>query len=75
MFLRDKNSGDLIRIDDLDGLCNPWQRVVCGRDQAGEEEQDDAVIEKAQLAFPSGEDLPRCWVDASWRSAAGECSP
>jgi hypothetical protein len=67
MFLKDQSTGDLVRITDLDDLFNPLKRVVSGRDQAGEEEQELATFRKDRLIFPSGECLPRCWVDANYR--------
>jgi hypothetical protein len=41
---------------------------VNGRFHAGEEMQDPAGFSKSELAFPSGEDLPRCWTDPAYRS-------
>ncbi len=34
---------------------------------AGEELGDPLTFEKADLAFPSGEELPRCWVDPDYK--------
>jgi hypothetical protein len=65
----DKESGDLIRIEDVDELFDPLARMVSGRDQVGEEEQDSARFAKHQLVFPSGEALPRCWLDANYAVA------
>lgn len=62
MFLATKNEGELVRIDDLQELFDPFSSTVQGRLQAGEEEQDASQFEKAQLMFPSGEALPRCWT-------------
>ncbi|MCM2375020.1 acetyltransferase [Aporhodopirellula aestuarii] len=67
MFLKEKVSGDLIRIDDLEELFSPHETVVQGRRQAGEEEQDTGQFSKSDLAFPSGEPLPQCWIDASYQ--------
>ena len=69
MFLLDRESGDLIRIDDVDELFNPLVPTVSGRDQVGEEEQDSERYAKDQLIFPSGEELPRCWLDANYAHA------
>jgi hypothetical protein len=30
--------------------------------------QDPAEFPKAELCFPSGENLPRCWIDPNYRS-------
>lgn len=67
MLLTDKRSGDLVRVDDLDALLNPFTTEVMARDQAGEEEQDWAAFAKTQLAFPSGEELPKSWTDPDYR--------
>ena len=70
MFLKDRRTDDLVRILDLDGLLDPQQECVLGRDQAGEEEQDPLLYSKEQLAFPSDEPLPRCWTHVHYREAA-----
>lgn len=68
MFLIDKNSGDLMRVDDIESLSDPFIKEVLARDQTGEEEQDWGAIPKQQLEFPSGENLPRCWTDPDYRN-------
>jgi hypothetical protein len=68
MYLRHKGSNDLVEILDLGALFDPFQAAVSGRFHAGEELQDPAGFSKAELAFPSGEALPRCWVDPGYRS-------
>lgn len=70
MFLKDKQSGHLVEVIDLPALFDPLQPVVMGRIHAGEEMQDPADFEKADLIFPSGESLPRYWVDVHYRDAA-----
>jgi hypothetical protein len=40
---------------------------VQARLHGGEELQDPAAYAKDDLVFPSGEALPRCWVDAQYR--------
>lgn len=69
MFLKDKETGDLIEIIDVQSLINPKSTEVSGRDQAGQEEQEPASFEKGKLIFPSGESLPRCWIDEDYKSA------
>ena len=59
MFLKDSRSGDMMRIEDLESLFNPFKSVVSGRGQPGEEEQDSEEFQKDQLVFLSGERLPR----------------
>lgn len=75
MFLKDRRTDDLVRILDLDGLFNPLHESVLGRDQAGEEEQDPLSFPKTDLVFPSGEPLPRCWVDVHYRETPGRTVP
>ncbi len=69
MFLQDKQSGNLIEVIDVKALFNPTENVVPGKDQAGQEEQEPKSFEKEKLIFPSGESLPRCWVDANYQKA------
>ena len=36
--------------------------------QAGEEEQPAESLKKSDLVFPSGENLPQCWLDSNYKS-------
>jgi hypothetical protein len=67
MFLQNKQTGTLVEIRDVEALFDPTQSAVTAQGQAGQEEQDPEPFEKTQLIFPSGEDLPRCWIDANYR--------
>lgn len=67
MYLRHTTSGDLVEILDLGALFDPCLGEVSGRFHAGEEMQDPAAFGKTELRFPSGESLPRCWVDPDYR--------
>ena len=69
MLLQDQETGDLIEINDLQELINPNQAEVTAQSQSGQEEQDLQPMQKKSLVFPSGENLPRCWVDANYRNA------
>ncbi|MEO6861322.1 MAG: acetyltransferase [Microcoleus sp.] len=68
MLLQEKESGDLVEIIDIESLVSPTKNKVSGRIQAGEEEQDPANFEKAKLVFPSGEVLPRCWIEENYKT-------
>ncbi|ROR34664.1 acetyltransferase [Inmirania thermothiophila] len=68
MYLKHRPSGDLVEILEVTALADPCRDRVVGRFHAGEELQEPAVFPKAELAFPSGEDLPRCWLDPDWRA-------
>lgn len=68
MYLKHVPSGDLVEVVELAGLFDPFEAGVQGRIHAGEELQDQARFAKGELVFPSGEALPRCWVDAEYRA-------
>ena len=68
MFLKHKGVGDLVEVLDVKGLVDPFQTKVAGRYHAGEEMQEPANFDKADLLFPSGESLPKCWVDPDYRT-------
>lgn len=70
MFLKDTQTDHLVEVLDLCALFDPLQPVVTGRIHAGEEMQDPTSFNKSDLIFPSGERLPRYWVDAHYRDAA-----
>jgi len=67
MFLKHANNGDMVEVLDVASLTDPCRDAVVGRYHAGEELQDPATFAKADLSFPSGEALPRCWSDAEYR--------
>ncbi|WP_239651867.1 acetyltransferase [Neosynechococcus sphagnicola] len=54
---------------DVQSLIDPSNSEIVIQVQAGEEEQDPEPLQKKNLSFPSGEDLPRCWLDANYRAA------
>ncbi|MEA5570606.1 acetyltransferase [Calothrix sp. UHCC 0171] len=68
MLLQAKDNGSIIKILDIQELINPVSNTVQGQNQFGEEEQDPTNYQKQNLVFPSGENLPRCWVDADYRN-------
>ena len=67
MFLKDKANGELVDVLTLKELFDPFQGEVVGRYQQGEEVQDPEKLKKAELLFPSGEVLPRCWIDPHYK--------
>ncbi|MFM2063409.1 MAG: hypothetical protein RLZZ507_3079 [Cyanobacteriota bacterium] len=69
MFLQLKNSRDLVKIVDVQELIDPNSQIVHAKDQEGQEEQETDSYKKEDLVFPSGEKLPRCWLDANYRIA------
>jgi hypothetical protein len=67
MLLKNKQSDELIEVLDIEALINPQEEAVSGQVQNGEEEQDPEDFTKAELLFPSGEALPKCWFDADYK--------
>jgi len=67
MYFKRKSDGHLIEVLGLADLFNPTHPHVVGRLHYGEEIQDAEKFPKADLSFPSGEGLPRCWVDVHYR--------
>lgn len=67
MFLKRKSDGHLVEILGLQDLVNPNRKTLAGRLHYGEEMQDPETFPKTDLMFPSGELLPRCWVDIHYR--------
>ncbi|HEY9728197.1 MAG TPA: acetyltransferase [Chroococcales cyanobacterium] len=69
MFLKDKETGTLVQVIDIEELFDPNKNSISGQTQAGQEEQNPDSFEKNNLKFPSGEDLPRCWMDTNYQQA------
>jgi hypothetical protein len=69
MFLHNTETGSLVKINDFQELIDPSKNAVVAQSQSGEEEQDPEPMDKSNLIFPSGENLPLCWVDADYRKA------
>jgi hypothetical protein len=74
MFLTLHQHGDsagqeapLVEILDLRQLADPFAATVLARIHGGEELQEPHHFAKAELRFPSGEGLPRCWRDPAYR--------
>ena len=67
MFLMHIRTGNLVRVEDPEELFDPLRDRLRACDQSGQEEQDPEWYAKRELVFPSGEALPRCWVDAGYR--------
>lgn len=67
MLLKRNDSDTLIEIIDVESLINPQDQTVSGQVQNGEEEQEPEPFTKADLLFPSGEALPKCWFDPNYK--------
>ena len=69
MYLKHKDTGNLVEVLDVRAVADPCQALVAGRYHAGEELQDPENFAKTDLVFPSGEALPVCWLDADYKLA------
>ena len=67
MLLKQKSNGHMVEVENFIDLINLNIEEVIGRYQEGEEVQDPNKINKQDLIFLSGEDLPRCWSDPHYR--------
>jgi hypothetical protein len=68
MFLQNKQTGVLVEVLEVKELIDPLTDAIQGRIQEGQEEQDPEKFAKTDLVFPSGESLPRCWLDVNYRT-------
>lgn len=67
MFLRNRTNNDLAQVIELDELMDPNSTSVTVRYHAGEEAGEPIKVNKADFCFPSGEQLPKCWLDVHYR--------
>jgi hypothetical protein len=66
MFLKQRSDGSLIEVLSTAPLFDPFESRIPGRFHAGEELQEPESFAKADLDFPSGEALPRCWINPDY---------
>lgn len=67
MFLLHKPTQNLVEVLSTAELFDPFCLEVMAQSHGGEEMQDPTTFMKAELLFPSGEGLPRCWLDPHYR--------
>ena len=67
MFLKIRQDGSLMEVLNLQQLFDPFCTALRGRLHAGEELQEPDSFFKQELIFPSGEALPRCWIDPHYK--------
>ena len=67
MFLNERTTGHMVEVLSVGDLVDLFKDEVVGRYQYGEEVQDPEKFKKSDLAFLSGEELPRCWTDPHYR--------
>ncbi len=67
MLLKNKQDDELIEISEIEELIDPFKDKVTGQMQAGQNEQPPEPFNKQDLVFPSGENLPQCWLDSNYK--------
>jgi hypothetical protein len=67
MLLQNTENGTLVEVLDIQEVIGPSHAEIMIQVQSGQEEQDPELISKQNLVFPSGESLPRCWIDADYQ--------
>ncbi|KST69878.1 hypothetical protein [Mastigocoleus testarum] len=67
MFVQQKSTNNLIEVLTLQDLYDPCRKEIMGQSHAGEEMQEPSSYLKSELIFPSGEELPLCWLDPHYR--------
>ena len=70
MYLKHVPSGDLIEIIDLPDVINPASPTIRARSYTNENIRRAENFLKTELAFPSGEALPLCWIDSRYNEHA-----
>ena len=68
MLLKTKKDDVLVEITEVTELINPSREEVTAQIQEGQEEQPPESFKKSDLVFPSGENLPQCWLDSNYKS-------
>jgi len=69
MFVKQKSSGHLIEVLNMQDLYDPSQSSFEGRLNIGEDLPEPEQFSKDDTIFPSGEALPKCWVDTHYRDS------
>ncbi|MFW2438965.1 MAG: acetyltransferase [Arenicellales bacterium] len=67
MLLMEKNSGHLIEVLDPTEVFDPFKDSFSGRLDFGEDVAEPENFKKVGVSFPSGENLPKCWLDPHYR--------
>lgn len=68
MLLMERETGHLIEVIDPTEVFDPFKDAFTGRLDFGEDVADPGQFSKAGTCFPSGESLPKCWVDPNYRN-------
>ncbi len=67
MLMMLKDTGALVELQAPEKLWNPFEHHVMACRLAGEEMQEPESFNKSDLAFLSGESMPKCWLNPHYR--------
>ena len=67
MLLKSKEEDGLVEIQEVSELIDPFKEEVMAQIQEGQNEQPPEPFKKSDLIFPSGEELPQCWLDSNYK--------
>jgi hypothetical protein len=70
VFLKHVPTEDLVEVIDLTDVINPHSPTILARSHAGEVIQRPENFLKTELSFPSGEPLPKCWIETECQENA-----
>jgi len=68
MLVKNREDNTLIQVMNADDLIDPFKESIQGRQKAGQEVQPTQTFDKSRLVFPSGENLPQCWMDPEYHT-------
>lgn len=68
MLVKNREDNTLIQVMNADDLIDPFKQSIQGRQKAGQEVQPTQTFDKSRLVFPSGENLPQCWMDPKYHT-------
>lgn len=66
MYLKHVPTGDLVEVLDLTDVINPASTTIRARSYAGDIVHRAENFLKTEMAFPSDETLPLCWLDSHY---------
>ena len=67
MLLMEKETGHLIEVLEPTEVYDPFKDSFSGRLDFGEDVNEPDSFNKLSVCFPSGESLPKCWLDPNYR--------
>ncbi|WP_317929389.1 hypothetical protein [Halioxenophilus sp. WMMB6] len=65
MLLKLKSTGSLVEACSISELTDPCRTTAQVKNLKGYRDAEPVSIDKAELSFVSGEDLPNCWMQVN----------